>query len=161
MKQQPRYSKGQRIANRFLVHQARMGGMGEVYLCIDEKENNPLALKTFQGSSPDLADIFKKEVSGSSANYVESWIEVQMDYPETLGPSSAFGSSSSASFRSAFPVFRSYRPSRPMTVCAFTPPARHRPPPVPPVDSVQPIRIVGMYASRRICPVSTSASHLC
>lgn len=61
-KRQPRYQKGQRIANRFLVHQALMGGMGEVYLCLDEQETYPYALKTFQGSSPDLADIFKYEV---------------------------------------------------------------------------------------------------
>src|SRR5690606_32041885 len=60
---QPRYSKGQRIANRYLVHQALMGGMGEVYLCLDERDFVPLALKTFQGSSPDLADIFRKEVA--------------------------------------------------------------------------------------------------
>lgn len=60
---QPRYSKGQRIDGRFLVHQALMGGMGEVYLCLDEQENLPLALKTFQGSSPDMADVFKQEVA--------------------------------------------------------------------------------------------------
>jgi len=59
----PRYRKGQRIAGQYLVHQALMGGMGEVYLCLDEQEIAPVALKTFQGSSPDLADIFKKEVS--------------------------------------------------------------------------------------------------
>jgi len=60
---QPRYSKGQRIGNRFLIHQALMGGMGEVYLCLDEENNYPYALKTFQGSSPNLADIFKIEVA--------------------------------------------------------------------------------------------------
>jgi len=60
---QPRYSKGQRIGSRFLVHQALMGGMGEVYLCLDEEKMQPIALKTFQGSSPDLADIFKGEVA--------------------------------------------------------------------------------------------------
>jgi serine/threonine protein kinase len=68
-RRQLRYTKGQRIANRFLVHQALMGGMGEVYLCLDEKQTLPLALKTFQGSSPDLADIFKQEVA--------SWIALE------------------------------------------------------------------------------------
>jgi len=65
----PRYHKGQQIAGRYLVHQALMGGMGEVYLCLDEKENLPYALKTFQGNSPDLADIFKREVA--------SWISLE------------------------------------------------------------------------------------
>ena len=62
-RRQPRYSKGQRIGNRFLVHQALMGGMGEVYLCLDEQQMLPFALKTFQISNPNLADIFKSEVS--------------------------------------------------------------------------------------------------
>jgi tetratricopeptide (TPR) repeat protein len=69
MRKQPRYSTGQRIANRFLVHQALMGGMGEVYLCLDEQKFTPVALKTFQGSSPDLANIFKQEVS--------NWVELE------------------------------------------------------------------------------------
>src|SRR5450432_2831928 len=62
MRRQPRYSKGQRIGGRFLVHQALMGGMGEVYLCLDEQEMSPSALKTFQSNSPELAGIFKEEV---------------------------------------------------------------------------------------------------
>lgn len=68
-RRQPRYSKGQRIANRFRVHEALMGGMGEVYLCQDEQQMLPYALKTFQGSSPALADIFRKEVT--------SWIALK------------------------------------------------------------------------------------
>jgi len=61
---QPRYNKGQHIAGRYLVHQALMGGMGEVYLCLDEHPPiEPIALKTFQGSSPALEGIFKQEVS--------------------------------------------------------------------------------------------------
>jgi len=67
---QPRYKKGQRIAGRYLVHQALVGGMGEVYLCLDEQPPiEPIALKTFQGGSPDLVDIFKKEV--------ENWIALE------------------------------------------------------------------------------------
>lgn len=35
MKSQPRYQPGERIANRYLLHQALLGGMGEVYLCLN------------------------------------------------------------------------------------------------------------------------------
>ena len=63
MVKQPRYKKGDHIANRFRVHQALVGSMGEVYLCLDEKEFEPVALKTFQGSSSALADIFAQEVA--------------------------------------------------------------------------------------------------
>jgi serine/threonine protein kinase len=48
MPSQPQYQKGEKIGGRYLVHQALIGGMGEVYLCLDLKENIPLALKTFQ-----------------------------------------------------------------------------------------------------------------
>jgi tetratricopeptide (TPR) repeat protein len=36
------------IAGRYLVHDVKAGGMGEVYLCLDLEEGFPLALKTFQ-----------------------------------------------------------------------------------------------------------------
>lgn len=39
---QSRYQKGQRIANRFLLHQALMGGIGEVYLRLDEQDVVPV-----------------------------------------------------------------------------------------------------------------------
>lgn len=63
-KRQLRYQKGQRIANRFLVHQALMGGMGEVYLCLDEQTITPYALKTFQQrfDAPGLKEAFFEEV---------------------------------------------------------------------------------------------------
>ncbi len=32
MNPQPRYKKGDKIGGRYLVHQALMGGMGEMYL---------------------------------------------------------------------------------------------------------------------------------
>ncbi len=35
MKREPRYKKGDLIGGRFLVHEALMGGMGEVYLGYD------------------------------------------------------------------------------------------------------------------------------
>jgi eukaryotic-like serine/threonine-protein kinase len=69
VRKQSRYSKGQRIANRFLVYQALIGGMGEVYLCLDERDFVPCALKTFQGSTPNLVNIFKQEVA--------SWIALE------------------------------------------------------------------------------------
>ena len=48
MQSKPRYQPGDKIGGRYFVHQALMGGMGEVYLCLDLEENLPYALKTFQ-----------------------------------------------------------------------------------------------------------------
>jgi hypothetical protein len=47
-KPQPRYQPGDKIGGRYQVHQVKMGGMGEVYLCLDLERNYPYALKTFQ-----------------------------------------------------------------------------------------------------------------
>lgn len=61
----PRYRTGDRIGGRFLVHKALLGGMGEVYLCLDLEERVPVALKTFQArflTSQKLRDAFKTEV---------------------------------------------------------------------------------------------------
>lgn len=63
---QPRYKKGDKIGGRYLVHQALMGGMGEVYLCLDLKQNYPFALKTFQFSylmNQKFREAFKREVA--------------------------------------------------------------------------------------------------
>lgn len=43
-----RYQPSDKIGGRYLVHQALMGGMGEVYLCLDLENNYPYALKTVQ-----------------------------------------------------------------------------------------------------------------
>ena len=48
MRPQPRYQPGDKIGGRYQVHQALMGGMGEVYLCLDLEQMYPFALKTFQ-----------------------------------------------------------------------------------------------------------------
>jgi serine/threonine protein kinase/regulator of sirC expression with transglutaminase-like and TPR domain len=48
MKPKPRYQPGDHIGGRYQVHKALMGGMGEVYLCLDLEEMVPFALKTFQ-----------------------------------------------------------------------------------------------------------------
>src|SRR5688572_13972857 len=63
---QPRYQRGETIGGRYQVHQALMGGMGEVYLCLDLEQNYPLALKTFQQryvANPKLREVFNSEVS--------------------------------------------------------------------------------------------------
>ena len=43
-----RYHRGDRIGGRYQVHEVLRGGMGEVYLCLDQQEHEPCALKTFQ-----------------------------------------------------------------------------------------------------------------
>ena len=43
-----RYRQGDRIGGRYQVHKALLGGMGEVYLCLDLQLMEPYALKTFQ-----------------------------------------------------------------------------------------------------------------
>lgn len=66
MQTQPRYKKGDKIGGRYLVHQALMGGMGEVYLCLDLEQNYPFALKTFQSrylTNPKLREAFNREVA--------------------------------------------------------------------------------------------------
>ncbi|MCB0165315.1 MAG: tetratricopeptide repeat protein [Anaerolineae bacterium] len=61
---QPRYQPGDRIGGRYQVHKALLGGMGEVYLCLDLEENYPYALKTFQQryQSSALRKAFEQEV---------------------------------------------------------------------------------------------------
>ncbi len=62
----PRYQPGDRIGGRYKVHEVKMGGMGEVYLCFDQKEQYPYALKTFQQrylNAPRLRKVFEEEVT--------------------------------------------------------------------------------------------------
>jgi tetratricopeptide (TPR) repeat protein/tRNA A-37 threonylcarbamoyl transferase component Bud32 len=66
MQPQPRYVHGDKIGGRFLVHQTRLGGMGEVYLCLDLVTNTPFALKTLRArylEHPKLHKDFKREVA--------------------------------------------------------------------------------------------------
>lgn len=42
------YSPGATIAGRYRVHQALLGGMGEIYLCVDLSEQTKYALKTIK-----------------------------------------------------------------------------------------------------------------
>ena len=67
MKPQPRYQPGDRIGDRYQVHKTLMGGMSEVYLCLDLEENYPFALKTFQQlyltDKQRLRHIFEEEVA--------------------------------------------------------------------------------------------------
>jgi len=63
-KRQPRYKIGDIIGKRkdqYRVYQVHMGGMGEVYLCLD-KDQIPYAFKTFQATSPALRGLFEDEV---------------------------------------------------------------------------------------------------
>jgi len=78
---QSRYQAGQKIGGEFWVYQSFMGGMGEVYLCLYEKERLPYALKTFQKASTGLQTLFEDEVKkwialGKHPNIVHChWME--------------------------------------------------------------------------------------
>jgi len=66
MRSGPRYQPGDKIGGRYHVHQALMGGMGEVYLCLDLDGMIPIVLKTFQHrflTSPKLRSAFQEEVA--------------------------------------------------------------------------------------------------
>ncbi len=66
MKPNPTYQPGDRIGGRYQVHQALMGSMGEVYLCLDLEQNYPFALKTFQArflTNKRLQEAFYTEVA--------------------------------------------------------------------------------------------------
>lgn len=39
---------GELVENRYQIHQLKKGGMGIVFLCYDQQDNMPVALKTFQ-----------------------------------------------------------------------------------------------------------------
>lgn len=67
MQIQSRYQKGDKIAGRYQVHDVKMGGMGEVYLCLDLETIQPYALKTFQQryltAAQQLRQSFEREVA--------------------------------------------------------------------------------------------------
>ena len=66
MPHEPRYRKGDKIGDRYQVHKALSGGMGEVYLCLDLQLIAPLALKTFQPrylASPKARSYFEREAA--------------------------------------------------------------------------------------------------
>jgi hypothetical protein len=46
--QDSKWKVGDKIANRYEVHQILGGGMGIVYICYDHQDRVLLALKTFQ-----------------------------------------------------------------------------------------------------------------
>jgi serine/threonine-protein kinase len=72
MQGKPFYSPGDKIGGRFVVHQALKGGMGIVYLCIDERIPNlpyPYALKTFKENNPSVRELFETEV--------QTWIALE------------------------------------------------------------------------------------
>lgn len=66
MRSQFRYQPGDKIGGRYHVHRALMGGMGEVYLCLDLKTIQPFALKTFQQrflTDPRIRKAFENEIA--------------------------------------------------------------------------------------------------
>lgn len=44
----PEWKVGDRIENRYEIHQILGGGMGVIYICYDHESGYPYALKTFQ-----------------------------------------------------------------------------------------------------------------
>lgn len=70
-KSEPLYHKGERIGDRFLILAVTGGGFGEVYICFDEREQKPYALKTFR--SPNSMDL--RNFTGFQLE-VENWIEL-------------------------------------------------------------------------------------
>lgn len=61
----PRYQRGQVIGGEYLVHRVLIGGMGEVYLCLNTTTIQPYALKIFQArfiDNPMMRESFKREV---------------------------------------------------------------------------------------------------
>ncbi len=72
MKPQPRYQEGDKIGGRYLVHQALMGSMGEVYLCLDLERNYPFALKTFQSRF-----LKKRRIQDAFYTEVATWVALE------------------------------------------------------------------------------------
>jgi serine/threonine protein kinase len=66
------YQPGKMIGNRYLVHKALKGGMGEVYLCLDTKQNYPIALKTFQARF-----LIDEGIRGAFQKEVATWIALE------------------------------------------------------------------------------------
>jgi tetratricopeptide (TPR) repeat protein len=67
-----KWKVGDKIANRYEIHQILGGGMGVVYICYDHQERGPLALKTFQDrylGSPQMRDRFVREA--------ETWVALE------------------------------------------------------------------------------------
>lgn len=62
----PTYQPGDRIGETYEVHQCLMGGMAEVYLCLDLETHEPYALKTFPYRSrldPNVRKTFEREIA--------------------------------------------------------------------------------------------------
>jgi hypothetical protein len=61
---------GERIANRWKIHDIHLGGMGIVYIVYDQElDEGPYAAKTFRDEvfhqSPLVAERFKREATGN------------------------------------------------------------------------------------------------
>jgi tetratricopeptide (TPR) repeat protein len=64
------FRAGDRIGSRYRVHAAKAGGMGEVYLCLDEHDGVPYALKTFR------ADAFVANGTADFEHEVGVWVSL-------------------------------------------------------------------------------------
>ncbi len=67
-----KWKVGDKIENRYEIHQILEGGMGVVYICYDHESGNPLALKTFQArylESQQIRERFIREA--------ETWVELE------------------------------------------------------------------------------------
>ena len=73
MRHKPKYQPGDKIASRYLVHQILMGGMGEVYLCLDLEQNLPYALKTFQERYFEQTQVLRR----TFAREVMAWVGLE------------------------------------------------------------------------------------
>jgi serine/threonine protein kinase len=73
MSRETRYKPGDRIGGRYQVHVVfPPGGMGEVYLCWDQEEDFPYAVKTLKtpySTNPRIQGLFRAEVA--------AWIELE------------------------------------------------------------------------------------
>lgn len=66
MRHTTQYQRGDRIGDQYLVFETFIGGMGEVYQCVDLSSLTPVALKTFQSRfkmDMGFLDSFRQEIS--------------------------------------------------------------------------------------------------
>ncbi len=80
----PQWKIGDRIENRYEIHQILKGGMGVVYICFDRENRHPFALKTFKDrylNSQSIRDRFIREAKiwielGKHRNIVRAhWVQ--------------------------------------------------------------------------------------
>jgi tetratricopeptide (TPR) repeat protein len=78
MEASSRFKPGDTLGGLFQVHQVKLGGMGEVYLCVRVTDSAPLALKTFQRRY--LADL---KIRGLFKREAATWMALE-DHPNVV-----------------------------------------------------------------------------